>query len=195
MSIVIAIKYKNGVLIGSDKQGTCGNMAVNNVKKIMKSHYSETALGMAGSIRNMDLVFCNLDDLMDYKDVLDKIKLDKKYVVNNIVTKIFNILMKYNRVYKEDGIISIDGEALIVDNDKIFKMYNDGSIIDCENYSVIGSGFQLVQGFLDELNKDYKQLEEEDAYDLLVKSIYRACLNEIYINTGIDYITLKKEEN
>ena len=31
MSIVIAIKYKNGVLIGSDKQGTCGNMAGNNV--------------------------------------------------------------------------------------------------------------------------------------------------------------------
>ena len=56
MSIVIAIKYKNGVLIGSDKQGTCGNMAVNNVKKIMKSHYSQTALGMAGSIRNMDFV-------------------------------------------------------------------------------------------------------------------------------------------
>lgn len=190
MSIVVAIKYNNGVVIGADTQVTFSNTKHNSFKKIYKSKYSNTAWGGVGKARDIDLISCNVDDLLDYPDILEKVKLDKKYVVNQIVIKIFDILMKYNRAYRIDNIVDIDSRFIITDSDKIFEICTDGAVVEYDKFCAIGCGSQLAQGYLDSINLD--GLSRLEAEDLIQKVIKDACKNDCYIDDNVDIIVLEK---
>ena len=40
MSVVVAIKYKDGVVLAADRQATSGNIKIDNASKLYKSTYS-----------------------------------------------------------------------------------------------------------------------------------------------------------
>ena len=193
MSTVVALKYNNGVIIASDRQITSGNMKFNNnVDKIHKSKYSNTAYGMCGSLRDLDLVSCNVDDLMDYKDILDNVTLDKKYIVNKIVSKIFNILIRYNRICKDNDMYSMSDEFIIVDSSNIFIVSEDGSVLEADEFASIGSGYQLIKGYIDALNLSYDRIKESEAEIICVNSISKSCKDEIFVGDSyIDMIILR----
>lgn len=190
MSVVIGLKYNNGVVLGADRQGTSGNIKTHTTKKIYKSIYSNTAWGGVGTLRDIDIISCNIEELMNYKDILDNAELDKRYVVNVIVVRFFNELMKYNRAYKVDNVVDIDSSFLVADSSSIFRIGNDGSVIEYDDYCAIGCGDQLVKGHLDALH--LQELSEPEAVDLIHRLIKECCKDDIYIDDNIDIIVLKK---
>lgn len=192
MSVVVAIKYDKGMLLGADRQISSGHLALGETQKVYKSQYSNTAWGSVGCLRILDLISCNVDDLMSYKDILDKVELDKPYVVNVIVPKIFIKLKEYNQAYLENNLLSIDNQFLVCDYDSIFKIDTDGSVIEFDKYYAIGSGYELVLG---NLQSSYKEdLDLDTAVDLLIDSIRKSCKNELYINSNIDIINITKNK-
>lgn len=192
MSVVVAIKYDKGMLLGADRQISSGHLASGETQKVYKSQYSNTAWGSVGCLRILDLISCNVDDLMSYKDILDKVELDKPYVVNVVVPKIFIKLKEYNQAYLENNLLSIDNQFLICDYDSIFKIDTDGSVIEFDKYYAIGSGYELVLG---NLESSYKEdIDLDTAVDLLIDSIRKSCKNELYINSNIDIINITKNK-
>lgn len=195
MSVLIALKFKDGVILASDKQVTYGNIKNDNATKIFKSKYSKTAMGIAGCCRTLDLIFANTEELMDYKDILDNVTLDYKYVVNIIVTDMFKILDKYGCLYRENNIVDTYGEYIVISEDKIFQIFSNGAVIESELFASIGCGVQLVKGYLDGINYNYKQTTESEARHILEICIKQCCKDDVFINSKIDYIVLKKEDN
>lgn len=192
MSVVVAIKYDKGMLLGADRQISSGHLASGEAQKVYKSQYSNTAWGSVGCLRILDLISCNVDDLMSYKDILDKVELDKPYVINVVVPKIFIKLKEYNQAYLENNLLSIDNQFLICDYDSIFKIDTDGSVIEFGKYYAIGSGYELVLG---NLESSYKEdIDLDTAVDLLIDSIRKSCKNELYINSNIDIINITKNK-
>lgn len=192
MSVVVAIKYDKGMLLGADRQISSGHLASGETQKVYKSQYSNTAWGSVGCLRILDLISCNVDDLMSYKDILDKVELDKPYVVNVVVPKIFIKLKEYNQAYLENNLLSIDNQFLICDYDSIFKIDTDGSVVEFDKYYAIGSGYELVLG---NLESSYKEdIDLDTAVDLLIDSIRKSCKNELYINSNIDIINITKNK-
>lgn len=189
MSVVVAVKYNNGVILGADRQVTAGHIKDNKVDKIYKSTYSNTAFGIVGKLRDLDIISCNVDDLMNYKDILDNVKLNKKYVVNVIVVQIFDLLMKYNRAYKIDNIIDIDSSVLVADDYSIFTISPDGSVAEYDTFAAIGCGDELVKGYLTPQNLE--ELSEPEAIDLVKRCIEKACKNDCFIDNDITIINLK----
>lgn len=193
MSVVVAIKYKDGVVLAADRQATSGNIKIDNASKLYKSTYSMTAIGMVGRSRDADLISCQIDDLMEYKDILDKVKIDKKYVVNIIVPKIFNILMKYNRAHKESEIVELDSSFIVVSNERLFKIFFDGAVIEYDNFATVGCGNQLAQGYLESQNIDNTKLTQEEAVQLAKECIFKACKDDVFIsNDYADILILNK---
>lgn len=193
MSIVIAIKYNNGVVLAADKQVTNnGHLKNTQTDKIYKSMYSNTAYGVVGRLRDLDILSCNIDDLLDYRDILDKVKLDKKYVVNKIVVQIFDLLLKYNRAYRIDNIVDIDSEILVADAYNIFSIVKDGSVLEHDKYCAIGCGEELVLGYLDSLTLN--ELSKTEAIDLINKCIKKTCQNDCFINDEVSMIILEQKK-
>ena len=56
MSVIIALKYNKGIILGADSQITNNHIKINNVTKIHESKYSNTAIGTAGSLRVLNLI-------------------------------------------------------------------------------------------------------------------------------------------
>lgn len=192
MSVVVAIKYDKGMLLGADRQISSGHLASGETQKVYKSQYSNTAWGSVGCLRILDLISCNVDDLMSYKDILDKVELDKPYVVNVVVPKIFIKLKEYNQAYLENNLLSIDNQFLICDYDSIFKIDTDGSVVEFDKYYAIGSGYELVLGNLE--SSYTEDIDLDTAVDLLIDSIRKSCKNELYINSNIDIINITKNK-
>ena len=193
MSVVVAVKYDNGVVIGSDTQITHYGHLKNNIQeKVFKSKYSNTAIGITGSLRDMDLISCNIEDLMKPEDILNKIPFNKKYIVNNVVTRIFSLLKHYDRVNLEEK-ARLESDMIVVDSDNIFVISFDGSVLEFDKYATIGSGAELVYGHLDSINTE--NLSRPEAIDLVKKCITKACKNEIHISEPAHIIYLSKEKD
>ena len=192
MSVIIALKYDKGVLLGSDNQCTYnGHLKADNIQKIHLSKYSKSAIGSVGDLRISNLI-CNIDDLMDYKDILDKTELNQRYVVNNIINKLINLFDRSGCLYRENNRIRVDNEFLITSDSKIFMVAFDFSVIEFENYACIGSGNELALGYLDSLKYQPYDTNLNTATQILKTAIQKACNSEIYINDNVDYVWLEQ---
>lgn len=194
MSIIIGLKYNNGVVLAADKQVTYGNIKNDNATKIFKSKYSNTAMGIAGCCRTLDLIFANTEELMDYKDILNNVEMDLKYVINVVITDMFKLLDKYGCLYRENNIVNTYGEYIVASDDKIFNIFSNGAVIENDTFSVIGCGFQLVKGYLDGIHYDSKTINKEKAIQIVTTCIKQCCKDDVFINDNIDFIILEKED-
>jgi 20S proteasome alpha/beta subunit len=190
MSIVIGIKYKDGVIVGADKQSTWGNIKEENSTKIYKSKYSNTALGVVGYLRD-DNILATIDEIIDFEDIFNKTSIDLKYVVSKVVPKLFNIYKNNNRVILDKGIESFNSLFAFCTNEKMFVIDSEGAVIENKKYIAIGCGQDLVIGYLetiDGLNKKSKEEIEKIINDCILKS----CKRDAYIGETIDLIFLEK---
>lgn len=193
MSIIIAIKYKDGMILAADRQSTAANIVTShNEKKIYKSEFSNTAFGVTGPCRDSNILECNVRDLMSSIDILENKEFDRKYVINNVVNKIFNLLFELNYCYKDRK--DIDSQLILASNNHCYKMFSDGSIIEGDNYVVAGCGEQLVKGYLDTLTDlNTNKLERDEAIKIAESAIKKSCKEDIYINDKIDIIVLENK--
>lgn len=194
MSIVIALKCKDAVILASDRQATYGPTKSHSMNKLFHSDYSNTAIGISGATRDANLIECNMVDLMDYKDILDKVKLDLKYVVNNIVTSLFEIANRYHRLIKDEN--NFDYEALVVSSENIFRIFSDGSVLEYDYFCCIGSGEQLGNGYLETIDKNsISNMDVDSAINYIKKTIKESCNNHIYVDDNVDFMIIRKKDD
>lgn len=190
MSVVVAIKYRDGVAIAADKQATGYHTKDNNVNKIAHYKQSNTAIGVVGYLRDCNVMFIQ-NGLQDAIDVLEKKKVDFKYVVSKIVPNIFAILGRHKRIVEEDGVQNMLSTMLFCTHDNIYTIYHDGGVVERDKWAAIGCGEDLVSGFLETI-KNFDKLTKEAVTHILEKCIKQCCKNDAYINDNIDYIYLEK---
>ena len=189
MSIVIGIKYNNGVIVAGDKQSTKGNNARGETIKIKKQKYSNSCFGCVGYSRDTNIIVGH-DEIVNYKDILDNVEIDKNYVVNNIIPNLFNLYRNNNRVTNKEGIEYLNNEFIYCTSNKLFSIDADGAVTEYNDYVASGCGEDYVGGYLN--NIDLGNLTKSEAIEVVNNAIKKACKNDPYINGNIDIIDIKR---
>lgn len=194
MSVVVAIRYKDGVALAADKQVTWGNLKKSTATKIMKTKYSGMGIGSVGSGRLGDLLEVT-DEVISAEDILRGTPIDRTYMIKHLVPDLFTYFKKHNvLLHDDDGIDFIDGSLLFVTANTIQAMACDGGLIEYEDFASIGCGKDLVYGYLSTIEKDFNKIKEDEVIKMLVTSIKKACKDDAFIDDHIDIMLFQKGE-
>lgn len=190
MSVVIACKFNNGVVIASDRQVTRGYEKVEDkISKVQKIDGKSIIIGGVGSLRDIQKMKAASTKLFSTSDKLTENECIK--IINNI-----------SSVYQELGLIetgkiiqSLDGEYLFVDSYNINFVGYDLGVISGFDYYVIGSGNNLATGYLNVEFKDKNpnDLTSENIIKILKNAIKVSCKNNITIDDNVDIYILYKD--
>ena len=192
MSVVVAVKYKNGVALAADKQTTWGNIKKGTATKITRTKYSNLGIGSVGSGRLGDIIEV-MDEVVDAADILRGIEVDRKYMIKHIIPDVFEYLKKYGLLlHDEDGLNYIDGSMIFVTPKTIQAMACDGGLVEYENFAAIGCGRDLAYGYLSTIDKNFDKLKEEDAIKILVNAIQKSCKDDAFIDDNVEIILIEK---
>lgn len=193
MSVVVAIKYKDGVAMAADRQLTWGNLKVESATKIAQMNYSGIGLGVVGSGILANLLEV-IDDVVPSDDILKGTPITRPYIIKNIIPFIFDEAKKYNCLCTDstDQTKYIDGRMMICTPDMINVMGGNGSLVAYDNFASIGCGDQLVHGYLSTLDEDWSKLKEDKAIKILCECIQKCCKDDVYIGEKTDILLLQK---
>ena len=195
MSVVVAVKYNNGVVIAADRQGTKYGQYKESCTKIKRFQDSRIVIGSSGVLDDfLPIQYC--DEIIDYKDLFKKTKIDGAYIYENTIPKLIDLLKNRNRVKQNNGKIEIDSNFLLATSDSIFTINSEFGLCEYEFYSSIGCGTFTVDGYLNvELDgKTYESIDKDKAIEIVEDAIQKACSTDIYVGMGIDLFVLEKEE-
>lgn len=195
MSVVVAVKYDNGVTVGADKQATTYNQYKESCTKIKKFQDSNIVIGSSGALDDfLPIQYC--DEIIDYKDLFKKTKIDGAYIYENTIPKLIDLLKNRNRVKQNSGKIEIDSAFLLATSDGIFIISSEFGLYEYEFYTSIGCGTFAANGYLNvELDgKTHESIDKDKAIEIVETAIQKACSTDIYVGEGIDLFVLEKEE-
>lgn len=163
MSIIIAIKEKNKIVMGCDSQVSSGGLKeqlVSPSAKVVESMQSKDILiGGVGSLRDVQIIQSTKDLIPEINILKDTV--DTTLIINEVTMNIYNRLKKFNRVDIEDGNYyspNINSSFIIAYRDKAWLISNDLGVLPIEDYLVCGSGEQVSIGVL-ENTKDLPAVE------------------------------------
>lgn len=190
MSVVVAIKDKDKVIVGCDSQVTRGYSKktlsnMNNFKIFKPTREGDIIIGVCGDLRDRDILYC----VDEYIDELTRLKdtVNYKYIATRVVPHIFQILKHNGRVVsKEDEISHLEVELIFVYKNQIYTISSWGTVMEIDDYCAIGSGADFAIGYLNESPK-------KDVRQDIIKSIKSACKNDLYVNYPI--IIMNSEDN
>lgn len=194
MSIIVAYKENNKVIVGCDSQATGGRCIYtlqnkNNFKIFKPLKNDDLIIGIVGNIRDTNLIYIE-DNLIDEIAIL-KDEINFKYIVNKLVPKIFEIMKRNERIRVKDGIIeNMESQFLIAYKNNIYTIEGNGGVIEYNDYCAIGSGKDFAIGYLNE-HKDYNT---KNAVTNSIKSSIKSELHVGYpivvMETGSDVIDI-----
>ena len=201
MSIVVGLKHKDKVWLACDKQITAGNMKIflsgshNKVFPVIERE--GVIIGGVGFLRGINLLETNnvyIDELAYLKDGIDY-----NYMVN-----VFPILL--NKMYVDAGFISANDETLSLKGavlvgvwDKLYAVDHDGSVIEVDSYTAIGTGEELAYGSIsssmDQLMAldDPNEVDDDDIVAILVSAV-KAASNSSTCGGGIYILNSEGQE-
>lgn len=195
MSVVIAIKDGDRVLMGGDCQVSCGgNKATLTSPHLMKvwevEGHPNTLMGGVGALRDLNIAYATDTYYDTTRDELKK-ELDFKFVVNKIVPSVLNLFTDHGRATNKNGIVSIGSSFLFAQKDKCYLIDSDGCVLDLTfdgECMAIGSGATIAQSAYNTL----VDIEGLNAEERLLKALTQACEEDLYVNFPV-YI--KNTEN
>lgn len=190
MSVVVAIKDGDRVLVGCDSQITQGyvKLSLKPQMKIWKPEDDkEIVMGLVGDVRDENI----LSTADGWIDELTKLKntVNFKYIVRNIVPKIFKELGNFGRLKYKDSMQSIESNVIFAYKDKAFIIECDGCVLEMNEILVTGSGKSLCLGAWNGLKDKNMPIKEK-----LIQVIKSACENDLYVNYPIIIMNTKDDE-
>ena len=179
MSVVIAIKEKDHIVIGCDKQVTMGELKLKTPSKIFDiKNCPNGIIGVVGNLRGAQLLQVQ-DNLIDELKIL-KNEIDFKYCVTELYEQIYNIFKAYRLVEKKNNefVNYLDCDFIFAYKDKAFSIDSYGCVFEIDDFLVIGNGFETAQAVL--LGNKKKNAETR------IKEAIRACAEKtLYIDNDV----------
>jgi 20S proteasome alpha/beta subunit len=187
MSLVVAIKDKDRIVLGADKQAsTGGNKDHTNTKIWEVEELPGAIIGSVGSARASQII--------QYSQIIDKNllnqNLDTEFIVRILAPTLANGL-------KANGITVDAPEGAKCDmmpnafifayGDRAWTIWHDLSVSEIDKYFAIGSGSDVARGVL-------YATQDQDPFKRIVTSIDAAAESTLYVDDGIDLLATKRYE-
>ena len=144
MSVLIAIKDKDRVVVGVDTRMCCGPSFTDSYKQRPKAYHIDSKRSViVGGVGNIGLVDLMKMVMENHINNLDSI--DRSYIVRYIVPKLINEVKAFSMEDKEH---KMDGEVLIAIKDRGYVIHGDYCVEELESFTAIGSGTDSANGSL-----------------------------------------------
>jgi proteasome beta subunit len=181
---IVAIKFKDGVLIASDRQTTAGMMVYH--KKTQKLHQitDNILMGAAGLVGDIQTLVKILQANLKLKYLRSKNEPTAEEAASFLAS-----LMNYYKWFPFFSEVIIVGK----DNDDyhIYSIDEAGGLEKFDDFISTGSGMVFALGVLE---TEYKEnMSEEEAKELAKKAILAAIKRDLGSGYGIEIWTLTKE--
>lgn len=184
MSLVVAIKDKDRIVLGADKQVSTGGTKEHTNTKIWEVEELPGAIiGSVGSARASQII--------QYSHVIDKNlvagDIDTLFIVKALAPTLANSL-------RNNGIVVEPGDGgkcdmmpnafIFAYKDRAWTIWHDLSVSEIEDYFAIGSGSEVARGAL-------YATPDKNPFDRVAISIEAAAEATLYVDNGIDLLTTK----
>lgn len=179
MSVVIAIKEKNSIVMGCDGLVVKGHLKYKTPSKIFKiKNCDRGLLGSAGLLRGMQILEVQhnlIDEITQLKN-----EVNFEYCVTTLYERIYKLFTQYRLVDKENGefVRYLPNSFILAYKDNAFRIEEDGCVDEIDDFLVIGSGEETAQAVL--LKNKGKKAEDR------IKEAIEACAEKtLYVNDNI----------
>ena len=181
MSLVVAIKDKDRIVLGADKQASTGGTKDHTNTKIWKLEELPGAIiGSVGSARASQVI--------QYSQIIDKNliteNIDTTFVVRILAPTLANGL-RANGIVVEAGdggkCDMMPNAFIFAYKDRAWTIWHDLSVSEIEDYFAIGSGSDVARGVL-------YATTVKNPFDRIVTSIEAAAESTLYVDNGIDLL-------
>ena len=177
MSVVVAIKDKDKVLIGADSQVTRGSTRKtlnnpNNYKIWKVRGVNNCLMAHVGNVRDANIIRLMEHLVTDYDVFCNNI--DYEYVVKSIVPDIVEELKKYGFIKNEKYFEGFDSRFIFSFEDQLYVINSDGCVLEVDDCVAIGSGELEAVGSL--------LSTEGDPKERIIKAIKSSAASDIYVD-------------
>lgn len=197
MSVVIAVKDGDRVLVGGDCQVSCGGnkatLVSPNLMKVWRVEgHPNTLMGGVGSLRDLNIAYATDTYYDTTRDELGK-ELDFKFMVNKVVPGVLNLFTDHGRATNKNGIVAISSSFIFAQKDKCYMIDSDGCVLDLTyegECMAIGSGATIAQSAYNTL----ADVESLNAEEKILKALIQACEEDLHVNFPIYIRNTEKPE-
>jgi len=182
---VVAIKFKNGVVVASDKRASAGALMV--IDKATKKIYEITdsiVMGTAGLVADAQMLAKILSAEVKLKELRSKIKVTAEEAANLLSRIMYSY--KYFPFYTEIIIAGKDGNDF-----SIYMIDELGGLTKHDDFIATGSGMMYALGVLESNYK--KDLDKDEAKELAKKAVLSAIERDLGTGEGIDVYVVTEE--
>jgi len=183
----VGIVCKDGIVLAADKRVTTGNLIAQKAIDKIYNITDNVAVTIAGTAS--DAIFTV--NLMKSEVQLKKLRTGIEPSVNQTANLLAR--MVYSKIRTPSMIPGIMHFILAGSDEngaKLYDIFPDGSINECEEFMSSGSGSVMVYGVLETLYK--KGLTVDEGVDLAVKCVNAAIQHDNASGNGIDIYTITK---
>ena len=183
MTLVISIRDKNRIVLGSDQQGSTGNTASHNCTKIWEVQDLPGAImGSVGTARASQII--QYSSVVD-KNCLENINnIDTDFIVNSLAPTIAGAL-KANGIkidaFEDATCPMMPNAFLFAYKDRAWMIWNDLSVTEMDDYLAIGSGSEVANGAL-------FATKGKNPFERIVTSIAAASESTLFVDDGLDLL-------
>jgi len=188
MSLVIAIRDKDRIVLGSDKQSSYGVNKQHDATKIWESVDIPGALiGGVGMMRASQIIQYN--KIVDLNELSDT-GLTTEFIINSVVPGIVSQLQSHGvfcgQIEEKDvgSSIMIPNTFIFAFEDRAWIISPDLSVSELGDYLAIGSGSDVANGAL-------YATPDKNPFERIVTSIKAAAETTLFVDDEIDFLVTK----
>lgn len=186
MSLIIAIKEKDRVVIGADTQTTSGDVYIKcyspNNLKIWNVEKNNLVFAHCGNKRDSNIVKLIKDYEFDGE-------LTFEAVVHSILPRIKKELDEYKyNVADEHGNLMFDSKFIVASKNNAFLIDSNGCVLEIENYIAVGNGEDEALLLLD-------FTKEKKAEERIIEIIRAVSNRHLYVGSDVVIVDTKNPTN
>ena len=178
----VGITFNDGVVFASERRIAYGNFVVSKTTKKTFVITPHVGAACAGLVADMQILSLQIAALAKIRRM--EIKRD---VPPNTVAKMMSNMMYERRFFPLLTQVIVGG---LVGKPTIYTLDPLGSVLP-DDYAAVGTGAEMALGILDQQYK--KELTEEQAVDLAVKSVRAASMRDSASGDNIDVLVMNKD--
>ena len=178
----VGITFNEGVVFASERRIAYGNFVVSKTTKKTFVITPHVGAACAGLVADMQILSLQIAALAKIRRM--EIKRD---VPPNTVAKMMSNMMYERRFFPLLTQVIVGG---LVDKPTIYTLDPLGSVLP-DDYAAVGTGAEMALGILDQQYK--KELTEDQAVDLAVKSVRAASMRDSASGDNIDVLVMNKD--